>query len=49
MPMVSSLTFVTAILVPALELGLMLYLLMPLYSGACASRSKCHYAVFADD
>ena len=33
MPLVSSLTFVTAILVPALELCLMLYLLLPLYRG----------------
>ena len=33
MPLVSSPTFVTAILVPALELCLMLYLLLPLYRG----------------
>lgn len=33
MPLVSSLTFITAILVPALELCLMLYLLLPLYRG----------------
>ena len=33
MPLVSSLTFVTAIFVPALELCLMLYLLLPLYRG----------------
>jgi paraquat-inducible protein A len=33
MPIVSSLTFVTAILVPALELGMMLYLLIPLSLG----------------
>lgn len=33
MHLVSSLTFVTAILVPALELGMMLYLLIPLYLG----------------
>jgi len=33
MHLVSSLTFVTAILVPALELAMMLYLLIPLYLG----------------
>jgi paraquat-inducible protein A len=33
MRLVSSLTFVTAILAPALELGMMLYLLVPLYQG----------------
>jgi paraquat-inducible protein A len=33
MPLVSSLTFITAILVPALELCLMLYLLLPLHRG----------------
>lgn len=33
MPLVSTLTFVTAILVPGLELILMLYLLLPLYRG----------------
>jgi paraquat-inducible protein A len=33
MHLVSSLTFVTAILVPALELSMMLYLLIPLYLG----------------
>lgn len=33
MHLVASLTFVTSILVPALELGLMLYLLLPLYLG----------------
>jgi len=33
MPLVSTLTFVTAILVPGLELVLMLYLLLPLYRG----------------
>ena len=33
MPLVSSLTFVTAIFVPALELCLMLYLLLPLCRG----------------
>lgn len=33
MHLVASLTFVTAILAPALELGLMLYLLAPLYLG----------------
>lgn len=31
--LVSSLTFVTAILAPAMELGIMLYLLVPLYQG----------------
>jgi len=33
MPLVSTLTFVTAILVPGLELVMMLYLLLPLYRG----------------
>ncbi len=33
MHLVASLTFVTSILVPALELGMMLYLLLPLFFG----------------
>ena len=37
MHLVSGLTFVTAILVPALELTLMLYLLVPLYLGRVPS------------